>query len=58
MNKSITQFAVAIIGMMGLVSATLIAIIYDKSYAELLVGGLISTGSMATAYLFRLNGTK
>ena len=62
MTRSMTQFWVAIIGMAGLVGITMtsiIGVIWGDAPAELaymLVGGLLSTVSMAGAYLFRLNG--
>ncbi len=64
MNRQITQFWVAIIGMAGLVVACLLSIagmIWAESPSELtfmLIGGLLSTTTMAATYLFRLNGTK
>lgn len=64
MNQSITQFWVAVIGMIGLVVTTLAAVIlqaFDKSPGNLtflLVGGLISVTATASAWLFRItNGT-
>ncbi len=62
MNRQTTQFWVAIIGMGGLVGVTMLAVagsIFAELPSELpfmLVGGLLSTASMASAYLFRLNG--
>ncbi|KKL52081.1 hypothetical protein LCGC14_2289070 [marine sediment metagenome] len=62
MNKQGTQFWVAIIGMVGLVTITGMAVagnIWSDVSSELvfmLVGGLLSVTSTAVAWLFRLNG--
>lgn len=63
MNRQNTQFWVAIIGMIGLVGITALAIAASifsdnvpNEMAFLLVGGLLSTTSAAGAWLFRLNG--
>lgn len=64
MNRQITQFWVAIIGMSGLVAICLMSVagqIWAGASSELtfmLVGGLLSATTMATTYLFRLNHTK
>ncbi len=63
MNRQITQFWVAVIGMAGLVAITAMVVagtVWGKAPSELaymLVGSLVSSTSMAVAYLFRLNGT-
>lgn len=62
MNQQQTQFWVAIIGMSGLVTITAVAVagyIWGNTPSELvfmLVGGLLSVTSTASAWLFRLNG--
>ena len=62
MDRQGTQFWVAIIGMGGLVGVTLMAVA-GSIFAELpnelpfmLAGGLLSTASTASAWLFRVNG--
>jgi len=64
MNQSITQFWVAVIGMVGLVVISMTAVLcqaFGDSPGELtfmLVGGLISVTATASAWLFRItNGT-
>ena len=62
MNKSRTQFIVAVMGMFFLGAATLAAVLAEAffdSANELtfaLVTALTGTTSAAAAYLFRLNG--
>lgn len=58
MNRSFTQAAVAIIGMSGLVAATLMSLVIPElnDARNLLLGGLIASTSTAAAWLFRLNG--
>ena len=60
MNRQFTQAAVAIIGMTGLVAATLITLVIPdlEDARNLLLGGLIASTSTAAAWLFRLNGHK
>lgn len=60
MNRQVTQFAVATVGMAGLVAATLATIITEaeKELTYMLVVGLVSVTSTSAAWLFRLNGTK
>jgi hypothetical protein len=59
-NQSITQFWVAIIGLVGLIAVTLTAVLcqaFGESPGELtfmLVGGLISVTATASAWLFRI----
>jgi hypothetical protein len=62
MNRQVTQFAVALLGIFFLGAGTLAAIVgevfYDSS-SELtfaLVTALTGVTGAATAYLFRLNG--
>lgn len=57
-NRQFTQAAVAIIGMTGLVIATLISLVAPEleDARNLLLGGLIASTSTAAAWLFRLNG--
>jgi len=57
-NRNFTQAAVAILGMSGLVIATIITLLIPDLGQErqLLLGGLIASGSTASAWLFRLNG--
>ena len=63
MNKSGTQFVIAILFVLILGLATLLSIVgelwFDKSsqFTMLLVGGLLTGTGQAVAYLFRLNGT-
>ena len=62
MNRSATQFVIAVIFVVILGLATLVSIVgelwFDKSsqFAMLLVGGLLTGTGQAVAYLFRLNG--
>lgn len=64
MDKQVTQFWVAIIGISGLAVITGMAVagnIWADASAEMafmLVGGLLSVASTAVAWLFRLNGRK
>ena len=61
-NKSATQFVIAILFVAILGAATLVSIVgelwFDKSsqFTMLLVGGLLTGTGQAVAYLFRLNG--
>jgi hypothetical protein len=63
MNKSATQFVIAVLFVLVLGAATLLSIVgelwFDKSsqFTMLLVGGLLTGAGQATAYLFRLNGS-
>jgi len=62
MNRQVTQFWVAIIGMTGLVIITGMTVAgsiwgnIPNELSFLLVGGLLSVTSTAAAWLFRLNG--
>lgn len=62
MNRSATQFVIAVIFVVILGLATLVSIVgelwFDKSsqFTMLLVGGLLTGTGQAVAYLFRLNG--
>lgn len=58
MNKSATQAAVAIIGAIGLVTATIVTLFMETLADErlLLIGGLIAAASASASWLFRLNG--
>ena len=64
MSRQGTQFWVAIIGMTGLAAITGLAVVGSiwadapREMAFMLVGGLLSVTSTATAWLFRLNGSK
>lgn len=60
MNKNATQAFVAILGMVGLVSATLVTLLLPdlEEARNILVGGLIAASSTSAAWLFRLNGSK
>ena len=60
MNRQFTQAAVAIIGALGLVAATLITLVVDglEDERQILVGGLIAGASASASWLFRLNGAK
>lgn len=57
-TRNTTQAVVAVLGMTGLVVATLVTLFVGDLAQErlLLIGGLIGTTSGATAWLFRLNG--
>mgnify|MGYP001570248707 CR=1 FL=1 len=65
-TKNKTQFIVAVIGMSFLGVAAMAALVLQAFHPEanlreltfLLVGGLLSTASMASAWLFRVNGSK
>ena len=63
MNKSATQFVIAVLFVLVLGAATLLSIVgelwFDRSsqFTMLLVGGLLTGAGQATAYLFRLNGS-
>ena len=62
MNRSSTQFWVALVGIIGLVTITAIAVagvVFADAPNELaftLAGGLLAATSAAAAWLFRLNG--
>lgn len=58
MNKNFTQAAVALAGMVGLVSCTVLSFFVAEMADErnLLIGGLIATVGTSAAWLFRLNG--
>jgi len=63
MNKSATQFVIAVLFVLVLGAATLLSIVgelwFDRSsqFPMLLVGGLLPGAGQAPAYLFRLNGS-
>ena len=59
-NRNATQAIVAVLGMTGLVAATIITLFVDSLGDErnMLIGGLIAASSTAGAWLFRLNGAK
>ena len=58
MNRQFTQAAVAIIGMTGMVAATLISLLVPelKDARNLLLGGLIASTTAATIWLFKNGG--
>jgi len=60
LTRNATQAVVAVLGMIGLVSATIITLFIPGLAEErsILVGGLIAASSASFAWLFRLNGTK
>jgi hypothetical protein len=60
MNKNTTQAFVAVIGIVGLVAATVITLVADglSDERQILIGGLIAATSTSAAWLFRLNGVK
>ena len=57
-NRNVTQAAVSVIAIVGLVVITVIAFLVPEMADErmLLIGGLIATVGASSAYLFRLNG--
>lgn len=63
MNRQATQFWVALIGILGITVVTAISVIATMFYdapaelAFMFAGGLLSIGSAAGAWLFRLNGS-
>lgn len=65
MNKGWTQFAVALVGMIGLTIITGIVVILQMTgevtangemITGMLVGGLTGVTTMAATWLFRING--
>ena len=60
MNKNATQACVAVLGMIGLVTATILTLFLPDLEQErnILIGGLIAGTSASGAWLFRLNGNK
>lgn len=58
MNKNMTQAVVAVIGITGLVAATICTFFVSGMEQErmMLIGGLIAAASTSGAWLFRLNG--
>ena len=62
MDRQHTQFWVAIIGMSGLATVTILAVAatiysdFPRELAYMLAGSLVSITSTAAAWLFRLNG--
>ena len=63
MNRTATQFAVAVIGMFSLAAVSIMVVagsIWGDVPSELsfmIIGALISATSTSAAWLFRLNGT-
>ena len=59
-TRNTTQALVAVLGMIGLVSAAIITLFVPDLQEErsILLGGLIAATSTSAAWLFRLNGTK
>jgi len=57
-TRNTTQALVAVIGIMGLVGATVVTLFLPDLSQErnMLVGGLIATTATSAAWLFRLNG--
>lgn len=60
LTRSATQAVVAVLGMIGLVTATIITLLVPDLAEErnILLGGLIAATSGSGAWLFRLNGSK
>ena len=60
LTRNATQAIVAVLGMIGLVSATIITLFVPDLAEErnILIGGLIAATSGSFAWLFRLNGHK
>lgn len=58
--RNTTQALVAVLGMLGLVAATIVTLFLPDLTQErnMLIGGLIATTATAAAWLFRLNGSK
>jgi hypothetical protein len=59
-TRNTTQAMVAVLGMIGLVAATIVTLFVPDLTQErsMLVGGLIAATSTSAAWLFRLNGAK
>ncbi len=59
-TRNATQAIVAVLGMIGLVSAAIITLFVPDLGDErnMLIGGLIAATSTSAAWLFRLNGSK
>ena len=59
-TRNTTQAVVAVLGMIGLVAATIVTLFVPDLTQErsMLVGGLIAATSTSAAWLFRLNGNK
>ena len=59
-TRNTTQAVVAVLGMIGLVAATIVTLFAPDLTQErsMLVGGLIAATSTSAAWLFRLNGSK
>ncbi len=59
-TRNTTQAVVAVLGMIGLVAATIVTLFVPDLTQErsMLVGGLIAATSTSAAWLFRLNGVK
>lgn len=57
-NKNLTQAAVSMMLVAGLIAVTVIACLVPEMADErmLLIGGLIATVGASASYLFRLNG--
>ena len=60
LTKNATQAVVAVIGVTGLVAATICTFFIPEMQEErmMLIGGLIAAASTSGAWLFRLNGSK
>ena len=58
--RNVTQAIVAVLGMIGLVTAAVITLFLPDLGDErnMLLGGLIAATSTSAAWLFRLNGAK
>ena len=58
--RNVTQAIVAVLGMIGLVTAAIITLFVPDLGDErnILIGGLIAATSTSAAWLFRLNGVK
>ena len=57
-TRNMTQAIVAVLGMIGLVAATIVTLFIPDLAQErsVLVGGLIAATSVSATWLFRLNG--
>ena len=59
-TRNTTQAVVAVLGMIGLVAATIVTLFVSEMNDErnMLIGGLIAASSASGSWLFRLNGNK
>ena len=59
-TRNTTQAIVAVLGMIGLIAATIVTLFIPDLAQErsVLVGGLIAATSVSATWLFRLNGVK